>query len=45
MAEAVKFFGRPTGVTAGELALEPQAAMLVQNAFLARFTKIEAALV
>lgn len=42
MAEAVKFFGRPTGVTAGELALEPQAATLVQDAFLARFAKIEA---
>ncbi len=44
MAEAVKFFGRPTGVTPGELALEPQAALLVQNAFVARFVEIETAL-
>lgn len=42
MAEAVKFFGRPTGVTAAGLALEPQAATVVQDAFLARFAEIEA---
>ncbi|MCO6392804.1 hydrolase [Aliihoeflea aestuarii] len=43
MAEAVKFFGRPTGVTAGELSLDPQAATVVQDAFLARFAEIEKA--
>ncbi len=41
MAEAVKLFGRPAGIAAGELALEPQAAMAVQSAFLSRFKKIE----
>ncbi|MHB2265760.1 YfbR-like 5'-deoxynucleotidase [Aliihoeflea sp. PC F10.4] len=44
MVEAVKFFGRPTGVTAGELSLEPQAATVVQDAFLARFGEIAASL-
>jgi len=44
MAEAVKFFGRPTGVTAGELSLTPQAATLVQDAFLERFGEIAASI-
>ncbi len=44
MAEAVKFFGRPTGIAAGNLALEPQAATVVQDAFLERFAEIEKAM-
>lgn len=42
-AEAVTFFGRPRGLSADTLMLEPQPARAVQDAFLARFEAIQPA--
>jgi 5'-deoxynucleotidase YfbR-like HD superfamily hydrolase len=40
--EAARIFGRPRGFHAGMLDLEPQATSMSQQAFLERFTKLEA---
>ena len=40
-AEAAKFFGRPRGISAEGLGLDPQPAMVAQQAFLSRFSAIE----
>ena len=42
-SEAAKFFGRPRGLTAAMLDLEPKPASEAQRAFVARFEAIEAA--
>lgn len=40
-SEAAKFFGRPRGYSVEKFALEPQAAVKAQKAFLTRFKAIE----
>ncbi|HEU4986351.1 MAG TPA: hydrolase, partial [Rhizobiaceae bacterium] len=40
-AEAARFFGRPRGISADSLDLQPQPTNHVQQAFLARFAVLE----
>jgi uncharacterized protein len=42
-AEAIRFFGRPRGLTSEELSIAPQPVTVVERAFIARFEELDAA--